>query len=153
MSAFASLFASSPGAAALTWLHLLAGDFAAAAWVARDARRLGGGGDGAALFASSDDDDGDDEGEKNDGDGRDSDKSPRFSSFLRPRRPRHFPCAFSVVLCFMAGPLGILSHLLTRTLWREMGWGIEGGGEEEEGEGEGAVSAASAATPAVLSTF
>ena len=141
MSAFASLFASSPGAAALTWLHLLAGDFAAAA------------GDGAALFASSDDDDGDDEGEKNDGDGRDSDKSPRFSSFLRPRRPRHFPCAFSVVLCFMAGPLGILSHLLTRKLWREMGWGIEGGGEEEEGEGEGAASAASAATPAVLSTF
>ena len=131
----------------MTWLHLIAGDFAAAAWVARDARRLGSGGDGgaaaAALFASSDDDDGD-EGEE---------KSPSrrfFFSFLRPKRTRHFPCAVSIVLCFMAGPLGILSHLLTRRLWYRMGWGIERQ-EEEEGEGAGASVAAAAATP--LSTF
>lgn len=139
VDAFASLFASSPGATALTWLHLLAGDFAAAAWVVRDARRLGGDeSSSSALFALSDDDD--DEGDE--GENR---KGPKFSFGLK-KKPKHFPCAVSVVLCFMTGPLGILAHLLTRRLWYKMGWDVE--------IGQGEVEKATAPTPVVaLSTF
>lgn len=36
------------------------------------------------------------------------------------------PTRHSAILCFMAGPLGLLSHLLTKALWRAAGWG--GGG-------------------------
>jgi len=111
--------------------------------VVRDARRLGE----SSLFASSDDDDDDEVENEN------KDNNKRKRNKLQRRRPTHFPCAVSVVLCFMTGPLGILSHLLTRRVWYRMGWGSEGGGGRGvEGGGGGAEGTATAATPA-LSTF
>jgi hypothetical protein len=76
------------GATAAAWVHLLTLDFVTAAWVARDARRV------AAA-----------EGGGGGGGGT-------------SRRPPSLPVAHSLVLCFMAGPLGLLSHLATRAVWR-----------------------------------
>ena len=76
------------GATAAAGVHLLTLDFVTASWVARDARRV------AAAEG---------------GGGRGGGTS---------RRPPSLPVAHSLVLCFMAGPLGLLRHLATRAVWR-----------------------------------
>jgi len=127
----------------MTWLHLLAGDFAAAAWIVRDARRLGGeeSRKDSSLFAWTDD-------EEEDSDNDERQEKKRKKGFFLLKRPKHFPCAVSVVLCFMAGPVGIMSHLLMRRLWYLLGWAKEAKREviDDDGGGSGGGGVA-------LSTF
>lgn len=150
----------------MTWLHLLAGDFAAAAWVVRDARRLGGGGRGAggdpsSLFSWTDDEDEDDESadDENDDNSGERQGKKKKTPFFSLKKPKHFPCAVSLVLCFMAGPLGITSHLLMRRLWYLLGWareakrGVIGSGGGGDNGDDGGDSGGGERGAVVLSTF
>ena len=94
MQSYAQCFQDKPYTL-LTWLHLLVIDFFQARWAGHFVR--------ACVSLKS--------------------AGPKYRWHCRwvarDAQQRRVPAIHSIVLCFMCGPIGILSHMLTHTVWRK----------------------------------